>query len=306
MNGELRDDVSGLPDVTLPGAVLVTGAGGFVGRNALEVLGRHALAFPHAALDITDRDQVRSVLETDRPWAVLNCAALADVDESERHPERAWHLNVVGAEVLAQTCAELGVRLLHFSTDYVFDGSLDRRYRVDDPTSPLNHYGATKAEAEKRVLAAHPQAIVARIAWVYGRYGKGFAGNLPYSLVRREKVEAIADRHGHPTYVVDAVERSVALLALGVPGIYHVMNQGPTSWYAFASRLNERLGLPPHLVIPVSHRHLPPRTIRPIHLAFDEDPRRPGVQFPPLRPWQEAQDAWIREMILQAGVADGR
>lgn len=294
-----------IPLLSLPGPVLVTGARGFVGRNVVTALGDFARPYVHETVDITDRDDIELVLRTERPWAVINCAALADVDRSDREPELAWRVNGVGPGLLAEACAARDIRLLHVSTDYVFgaghtDGPLSQRYRVTDAPCPINHYGASKAEGEKRVLEAHPRAIIARIAWVFGPHGGGFAGQLPYRLARGERIEAIHDRQGHPTFVTDAVARMLSLLMLGVPGIYHVVNQGPTSWYAFAARLAERLGLPPDRVRPVSRLELPPRASRPVQVPLDEDPRRPGVPFPPLRPWQEAQDAWIRALVLVA------
>lgn len=291
----------GLTLTTLPGPVLVTGAKGFLGRHLVHALGGQARAYGHESLDITSRPAIEHILRIEKPWAVINSAALADVDRCDREPARAWHINASGAASLAELCAALGIRLLHVSTDYVYDGTLDRRYRVTDPTEPLNHYGATKAEAEKAVLKAHPQAIIARVAWLFGPFGAGFAGQLPYQLARGETVQAIYDRLGHPTYVVDAAQRILALLGLGVPGIYHVVNQGPASWYAFASRLAERLGLPSTQVQSVSRLELPPRSPRPVQIRLEEDPRRPGVSFPPLRHWQEAQDAWLRTLVLMAG-----
>lgn len=283
--------------LSLPGRILVTGANGFMGKNAVELLGPNAIALPRTSLDITIPAEVERCLDETRPWAVLNAAALADVERAEADPELAWRINATAPGQLARACAARGIHLCHLSTDYVFGGRPDRRYEVNDPTSPVNHYGASKVEGERLVLLHHPQALVARTAWVFGRHSWGSAARALERLLQNKPTEAILDRFGHPSYVVDVIERCLELLVLGVPGIYHVVNQGPTSWYAFILRLAERLALPTELVRGVSHLELPPRAPRPVEVALQESPQRPGVDLPPLRAWQEAQDAWLRELV---------
>lgn len=283
--------------VSLPGPVMVTGAGGFVGRNAVARLGAAAISLPRTSLDLTVTAELERVLDEVRPWAVLNAAALADVERAQADPALAWAINATAPGHLAAACAARGIRLCHLSTDYVFGGRPTARYAVTDATAPVNHYGASKVEGERRVLEAHPHAIIARTAWVFGRYSWGSASRALQLLLHNRPVEAITDRFGHPSYVLDVIDRCLELLVLGVPGIYHVVNQGPTSWYAFTLRLAQRLTLPGELVQGVSHQALPPRAPRPVEVALDESPQRVGVELPSLRPWQEAQDAWLRELV---------
>jgi dTDP-4-dehydrorhamnose reductase len=178
---------------------------------------------------------------------------------------------------------------------------LTRAHRPGDPCAPVNRYGASKVEGERRVLEAHPAAMICRTAWVYGRGGKGFGCSLPIRLARGERVPAIADRFGHPTYVRDLVACILGLLEAGRPGIFHGVNGGTTSWYEFSRRLAERLGLPPGQVEAMPRDRLPPAAPRPHRIALiDPELDRLGLR---LRPWQEAQDAFLRELVRGAGEA---
>lgn len=283
---------------TLPGTVLVTGAGGFIGRSALERFPEQTMGAPHAALDIRDVRQVEQMLEKLRPWGVLNCAAQASVDAAETRQDEAWRINADAPGILARACHARNIRFCHISTDYVFGKQEDQLYTPTSPPCPVNVYGRSKAAGEAQVLSQNPEALVVRVAWVFGANSQGSGTHLLRELLAGRPARALADRFGHPTFVLDALDRCMTLMAMpAAHGIHHAVNAGVTSWLVFALRLAERLELPTRQVVPISRHSLPPAAPRPVRVALQVDPTCSGVALPPLRPWQDAQDAFLRQLV---------
>ncbi len=280
--------------------IAVTGAGGFVGRTLCAMLGDKAAPLTHQEVDITDAEGVRRALKDPHLVALVNAAAHADVDFCENNPEEARRVNVLGPALLARECAHRGLPFVHISTDYVFPGDRREVFRENDPRRPVNVYGRTKAEGEEKVLENNPRSIIARTAWVYGRGGRGFGSRVGIRLAAGEHVTSIHDRHGHPTYVRDLAWRIIELLDCGKGGIFHAVNGGPTSWYAFSKRFAMRLGLDSSAVEPVSRHDLPPAAPRPHHIALSQAAVT-ALGLSPLRSWEHAQDAFIRELVAAGG-----
>ncbi len=280
------------------GRILVTGAGGFVGRTVAERLGPRAIPSSRSDLDICQERQVETAIGRWRPSAVINAAAWADVERCERDPAGARRINALGPERLARVCARHGLPLVHISTDYVFGATGRDLYRLDSPPEPVNIYGATKAEGERRVLEAWPQAVVARTAWVYGSSGRGFGLRAARHLVAGRVLFAIMDRFGHPTWVVDLADRLIELAGRGHSGIHHVVNRGPTSWYRFSLRLARRLGAPDHRIAGISASALPSRVApRPRRVVLETPATEDSdLHLAPLRHWEAAQDAFVEAL----------
>jgi len=260
-------------------------------------------------LDIADEDSVRAALRTVTPDLVVNAAAWTDVDGAEADPAGARRANALGPGVLARVCAADRPRLLHFGTDYVFDGNASRPYREDDPTAPLNVYGASKLEGEQRVRTALPSRhLVIRSSWLYGAAGRSFPATILARAAAGEDVSVVSDQFGNPTWSADLAAASVALLDAGATGTVHFASRDHCSWYdlarAICSEYAERSGTPAVAVRPIRSADRPTPAARPSWSALDT--RRYAAltgQQPPS--WRDALrrflDAHMEALTHQGG-----
>jgi dTDP-4-dehydrorhamnose reductase len=223
--------------------VVVTGSGGQLGRELVHTApaGVELHALRHADLDITRRDRVREVLHALRPAVMLNAAAYTAVDRAESEPERARSVNAAGPAHLAEAAAGLGARLIHVSTDFVFDGGRCRPYAPEDEPRPLGVYGRTKLEGERRVLAAGGDAVVVRASWIYARNGRNFVNTMLRLMRERDEVGVVADQFGAPTWARGLARAlwSLALEHQDVQGLLHYSDAGAASWYDLAVAVAE-------------------------------------------------------------------
>jgi len=232
--------------------LLIIGARGTLGQAlaracALRALPHHLL--DRQKLDIADDSAVARVLVELKPWAVINAAGCVNVDLAEREVARCWRDNCTGPAQLAHTCSELGIPLVTFSSDLVFDGSKDGAYLETDSVAPLNVYGESKAQAEKLVLASHPDTLVIRTsAFFCAMDNYNFATQTLARLREGEAVAAVDSVAVSPTYVPDLVNHTLDLLIDGEKGIWHLSNPGGLSWYDFARELAQACGKTPGLV----------------------------------------------------------
>lgn len=209
--------------------ILITGAKGLVGRALTEhcqASGDEVLTYDHQALDIADARAVESVIVGKRPDAVINCAAWTDVDGCEGDHERARQANALGPENLARASRKADAVLITISTDYVFDGRKEGFYTQRDQPVPISVYGKFKLEGERRAQAEHARTIVVRTGYIFGRGGKNYLSNVVLRAERGEKLKAISDYWGTPTYGLDLSRRLRELAQLDLPGVYHVVNSG--------------------------------------------------------------------------------
>ena len=209
--------------------VLVTGAGGMVGRAVCEYCrssGDLVFSYDHRSLDIGDADRVRQTLKNDKPDAVINCAAWTDVDGCELDRERAFAANARGPENLANASREINAGLVTISTDYVFKGDKEGFYTQRDQPDPESVYGASKLEGERRAQLAYARTIVVRIGFVFGAGGSNFLSTIIERAKRGEKLKAISDAYGTPSYAPDLALRLRELAQLDLPGIFHAVNAG--------------------------------------------------------------------------------
>ena len=226
--------------------LLVTGRTGTLGRAFGRVCDGRALRYEllgRDEMDIADTGAVERALEEIRPWAVVNTAGYVRVDEAEADEERCRRENAEGPATLAQACACRGIPLLTFSSDLVFDGRVREPYVERDAPAPLGVYGATKAEAERRVLEALPEALVVRTSAFFGPWDEwNFVTLTLRALARGEEVVAADDARVSPTYVPDLVQRSLDLLVDGASGVWHVANEGALTWAELAALAAEAAG----------------------------------------------------------------
>lgn len=217
--------------------ILVTGGAGQLGRAcARRLAGAVALDIEH--LDLCDVGSIERALDAHRPTAVINAAAYTAVDKAESERERAFAVNATGAGTLARVCAGRGVRLLHVSTDYVFDGTATAPYREDAPLAPLGVYGESKAAGEREVHAAG--GVVVRTSWLFEERGPSFVHTMVRLCQEREVLRVVGDQHGCPTWADDlAVALGVLAARPALEATYHYCNEGATTWHAFATAIVE-------------------------------------------------------------------
>lgn len=278
--------------------VLVTGAGGMLGTDLcadLAARGHDVLATDvregFTPLDITDTRQTRAFIETQRPEAVLHCAAWTDVDGAERNPEGAYKVNALGSWNLAAAAAATDALLVYVSTDFVFDGEKGAAYTEFDAVNPLGHYGASKEAGERLIRQTLPDRhIIARTAWLYGVHGKNF----PYTIQRlaREKPEVpvVADQVGCPTHTKDLSRKLIDLIEDPLPGTYHVCSAGHCSWYEFAQAIVAASGLSTP-VVPITAAEYAERFKSPTRRPAFSPMRRLALEMrgmDDLPPWQDA------------------
>lgn len=229
--------------------VLITGANGQAGHELCRSAPNHVelLCLDRNRLDIGDGVAVERMLRAERPALIINAAAYTAVDKAETEREQAFAVNATGAANLAEAAAEIGARLLHISTDFVFDGSKSSPYRADDRTNPLSVYGASKLAGELSVQERCPGTLIVRTAWLYSAHGHNFVKTILRLLGEREQLTVVADQVGTPTWAGSLAAAIWAAAARPkLRGIYHWSDAGVASWYDFALAIQEealQLGL---------------------------------------------------------------
>lgn len=280
---------------------MITGAGGLVGRELKETLlaSDDVIALTHRDLDIADASAVRATVEKHRPDLIINCAVIG-VDLCEERPDLARRINVDGPAALAGAAESISSSLLHFSSNYVFDGSRTDRsfYTIDDVTAPINEYGRTKLDGENEVINRCERSWIVRTSWVFGPGKDSFLATAHRRLAAGERLRAIADTFASTTRVRDLTARVSEIVRRTNYGTFHVVNSGVCSYASFAAEAARLLGLPPHragqLIESVSEdqmkRPAPRPRWTPMACVLSQ---RSGL--PPLRDWREALASYIRE-----------
>ncbi|GEL95844.1 dTDP-4-dehydrorhamnose reductase [Cellulomonas composti] len=240
---------------------VVVGAGGMLGQDLVARLaggGDEVVAVGHDELDV--RDARRCAQVASGADVVVNCAAYTRVDDAEAAEAEAFDVNAVGAANLARAAVAAGARLVHLSTDYVFDGTGSTPYDERAPIAPASAYGRTKAAGEWAVTASGGDHLVVRTAWLYGAHGSCFPRTIARVAAERGSVDVVEDQRGQPTWTVDVADLVVRLVAARVPsGIYHATSSGETTWYDFAREVVGAAGLSPDVV----HRTTSDAFVRP-------------------------------------------
>ncbi|MBC5786294.1 dTDP-4-dehydrorhamnose reductase [Ramlibacter sp. USB13] len=295
--------------------ILLFGANGQVGwelRRSLAPLGE-VLALDRAGADglgadLTDPDAVARTVRSVRPDVVVNAAAYTAVDKAESEADTAALVNAVAPGAMAAAAAELGAWFVHYSTDYVFDGSGTQPWREGDPTGPLSVYGRTKLAGEQRIAAANPRHLILRTSWVYAARGGNFAKTMLRLAREREKLTVIDDQHGAPTgadLLADVTAHAIRSLAAGSgrPGTYHVAAAGETTWNGYARfvvgqalQAGENLKAGPEQVAPVPTSAFPTPARRPHNSRLDTSSFRStfGLVLPP---WQQGVERMLQETL---------
>lgn len=276
------------------GRWLVTGAGGMLGQDVLEVLraaGADVTAAGRQELDVRDPGAVAGAVAGHD--VVVNCAAFTAVDDAETREGDAFDVNATGAANIARACAAAGARLVHVSTDYVFSGDVGAEppepYREDAPLAPRSAYGRTKAAGEWAVRAHLPgRHWILRTAWLYGEHGGNFVRTMARLEAARDTLDVVDDQTGQPTWSLDVARRIAEVVAAGAPsGTYHATASGRTSWFGLARATFELLGADPGRVRPTTSAQFTRPAPRPAWSVLGHDAWS-AAGLAPLRPWDEA------------------
>jgi len=285
---------------------MVTGASGLVGRAVVShctTQGERVAALDHRDLDIADESKVNAAFDRERPDVVINCGAWTDVDGCELDPERAQNVNARGPELLALGCRRVGALLITISTDYVFDGEKDGFYTQRDQPNPQGVYAVSKLDGERRAQIAWARTIIVRSGYIFGAGGKNFLSSVVERARRGERLRAINDTFGTPTYAPDLARQLHRLAQRDLPGIYHIVNAGEGATFeSFARSAFAIANLDPGLLESVSLSALKRRAPRPrnsrLRCLLSE-----AIGLDPLPYWQDA----LRDFATigsSAGVAD--
>jgi dTDP-4-dehydrorhamnose reductase len=228
--------------------ILVTGANGQLGSELRE-LSVHYSQFEwvfadRSVLDLSDLNSITTVLDSLQPQVIINCTAYTAVDKAEMETELADVLNHQAVGVMAQWSANHACRLIHISTDYVFDGNSSTALDEEAPTAPINVYGQTKLAGELACMRENPEAIIIRTSWVYSRFGNNFVKTMSRLMQERDSLNVVNDQIGSPTYAADLAQAIMTIVthAYWQAGIYHFSNEGAISWYEFALAIQEISG----------------------------------------------------------------
>ncbi|HEX2102518.1 MAG TPA: dTDP-4-dehydrorhamnose reductase [Solirubrobacteraceae bacterium] len=274
--------------------LLVTGSAGMLGRavaGAATRLGHDVVAVPRAELDVTDAAKVARTIAAAQPQAVINCAGFTDVDGAEANEAGALRVNGDGAGNVARAAAEAGARMVHVSTDYVFDGSKRTPWCESDPVAPLQAYGRTKLAGERAVAHAAAEHAIVRAAWLFGVGGRNFADTMLGLFAERDEVEVVADQVGRPTWTGHLAPALVELAErTGDTGVFHAAGTGQWTWYEFAVEIAHQAGAAAR-VVPTTSERFPRPAPRPAYSVLGTE-RDPGVVLPA---WQDGLAAYLAE-----------
>lgn len=222
--------------------ILLTGIHGQVGQSLQQPLSRlgEVVALDRHQLDLSDPDAIRRVIRQVSPDLIVNPAAYTAVDRAEAEPEIAFSVNALAPSIMAEEASRLGAKLVHYSTDYVYDGRQQGAYLESDVTNPLSVYGKSKLAGEDAIRAIGLPHLIFRTSWVYGPYGKNFMKTMIRLATERDMLRVVADQYGAPTSSLTIAEATVEAISRwqdGQSGIYHLSNGGSTSWHGFAQAI---------------------------------------------------------------------
>ena len=277
--------------------VLVTGAGGQLGREVVDVCmaaGDEVIACDHAALDVADRDGVLQTVAAAGPDTVIHAGAWTNVDGCEADPDQAYRVNALGTRHIAEAARMAGARVVYVSTDYVFDGRGDRPYHEWDATNPVSVYGRSKLAGES---ALGPGDTIVRTSWVCGRHGHNFVKTILGRAGAGQQLTVVDDQHGCPSFAEDLAAMLRRLAVARLPGTFHVTNSGTATWFDLARATFTAAGLDAGRVTPITTAEFPTPARRPAYSVLDNAALR--LQgLPLLRDWHEPLERLVKELTL--------
>lgn len=280
-------------------AIIVTGKNGQLGSELQDIACNYPQFDFHfyssSELDISNDKQAAAIFKALQPAYFINCGAYTLVDKAETEREKALAINGTGVGNIAKLCSRYNTKLIHISTDYVFNGEGTAPYREDEPTQPVNYYGFTKLQGEKLALEANSKTAIIRTSWVYSTYGNNFVKTMIRLMKERPSLNVVSDQVGSPTYALDLAKAIMDIITIGfVPGIYHFSNDGITTWYDFAVAIKEGKQLST-TVNPIPSSAYPTPAKRPAYSAMSKDKIVDTFHIS-LRNWQDSLQECLSQL----------
>lgn len=284
--------------------ILITGCNGQLGREMRNVLEKNmpgcTVYTDVADLDLTDSHAVEKFVVDNEFSHIVNCAAYTNVDKAEEEKMLCASINIDGIQNLALAADKIGARIVHISTDYVFDGTSHRPYLESDKVNPISQYGTTKRKGEISLLGLSPESVIIRTAWLYSPYGRNFVKTMLRLGREQKNLRVVSDQIGTPTYALDLANAIYTILVAHqwVPGIYHFTDEGVCSWYDFTKAIHRLGGIKDCNVMPIPTDDYPTPAARPFYSVLDKTriKRTYGVTIPH---WEDSLADCIRR--LEAG-----
>lgn len=276
--------------------ILVTGAKGQLGCDVikrLNFLGISALGVGKHELDITDSYAVQTLVKEFMPDAVIHCAAYTAVDKAENQAELCYKVNATGSRNVAQACKIVGAKMLYISTDYVFPGTGEKAYEVNDPKGPLNVYGDTKLRGEEVVQEILDKYFIVRTSWVFGKNGNNFVKTMLRLGQTKDEISVVCDQIGSPTYTVDLAALLCDMVVTEQYGTYHATNENYCSWAEFAQEILKRAGYETKVNF-ISTSAYPTKAKRPFNSRLSKK-SLDKAGFSRLPVWQDALSRYFKE-----------
>lgn len=277
------------------GRVVILGARGMLGSDLMGQLGRSGIdakGYDLPECDITDTAKVRSAIQG--AWAIVNCAAYTDVEAAEEHVGEAFRVNAEAVGRLGEMAKRLGIWVLHISTDFVFDGKLDRPYSEKDSPSPISTYGRSKLAGEQLLQVSGCHWCIVRLQWTYGKYGKSFVTKLLDRARSGEDLIVVDDQIGSPTATTQAAKAIVSLIKKRPEGLFHFAAEGYVSRFGMAQFICQHLGLS-NRVIPRKSSDYPSKVQRPLNSRFDCTKIKAFLDSP-IEPWPDPLRRFLEEL----------
>jgi dTDP-4-dehydrorhamnose reductase len=274
--------------------ILVMGHKGMLGSDLMDVLARdHEVSgVDIAEFDITSAPDCLRVVGEFNPEVIVNAAAYTDVDGCETNREACLAVNAEGVRNIANACKDSGAKIVHYSTDYVFDGTKGEPYLEDDPCRPINTYGASKRKGEELLIETAENHVLIRTAWLYGRQGKNFVKAILAKARDEGMLRVVDDQVGSPTFSFDLAQATKLLVERDCRGIYHVTNRGVCSWFQFAQRILEYAQVSGVTVEPIKSHELSRKAARPVYSVLSNRKFMEATQKT-MRPWQVALNDYL-------------
>jgi dTDP-4-dehydrorhamnose reductase len=307
-----------MPSSRVPMKILITGPEGQVGWELMRAISRDHEILPASRerMDLAAVESIRTAVRELRPHLIVSAAAYTAVDQAEDEPEIARAVNATAVHVLAEEAGRIGAAVLHYSTDYVFDGRKTSPYKPDDPPNPLNVYGRTKLEGEQALLGSGVPAIILRTSWVYGLRRKNFLLTILQQSRTKPELRIVNDQIGCPTWCRFIAKSTAAIIDRvarcedgqwgfsGKEGVYHLAAAGATTWFEFARRALELAAVEPTpKLVPVTSAEFAARAVRPAYSVLDCTQTADTFDLP-IAPWEEMLEEVLASQAISSALAE--